>query len=585
MSTTLFKETSYTVSKLVEDIEYGEIGLPDIQRPFVWKNAKVRDLFDSMYRGYPVGFLLLWENGLTNGHKQIGTGTKQKASRLLIIDGQQRLTSLYSVVKGIPVIREDFKEEKINIAFRPSDAKFEVTDASIVKNPEYISDISKLWSEDIKVTRFIKDFIKKLKEYREVSEDEEDDLSEAIEHLYSLRNYPFRALELSPSVDEEQVGEIFVRVNSKGQRLNQADFILTLMSVFWDEGRFALENFSRASRKPSNGKPSSYNHFITPDPDQLLRVSVGLGFRRARLQHVYSILRGKDLETEVFSEERRVKQFEILKQAQNDVLDLQNWHEFLKSLITAGYRSSKMISSEIGVMYSYTLYLIGKRDFQIDPFILRKLISRWFFMSSLTQRYSDSPESQMETDLARFRNITDGSEFQNTLNKIIEDNLTEDFWNITLPNDLATSAARSPSLFSYYASLNLLDAKVLFSNMKVPELFDPATQAYKSSLERHHLFPKKYLKKIGVTQTKDVNQIANFALLEWSDNIKVSDHSPKDYFPKYAERHHADELEQIHFWHALPKGWEEMDYEQFLESRRKLLANVIREGFNKLIKP
>ena len=126
MSTTLFKEVGYSLSKLIDDIEMGDIGLPDIQRPFVWKNAKVRDLFDSMYRGYPVGYLLFWENQLGEKTKQIGVNQHQKIPNLLIVDGQQRMTSLYAVMKGIAVVRENYESEHIEIAFRPVDGRFEV---------------------------------------------------------------------------------------------------------------------------------------------------------------------------------------------------------------------------------------------------------------------------------------------------------------------------------------------------------------------------------------------------------------------------------------------------------------------------
>jgi len=126
MKATLFKEVGYSLSKLIEDIDMGEIGLPDIQRPFVWKPAKVRDLFDSMYKGFPVGYLLSGLMGLADGHRQIGMDTKQKVPRLLIVDGQQRLTSLYAVLKGKPVLRKDYTEQFIQIAFRPKDSQFEV---------------------------------------------------------------------------------------------------------------------------------------------------------------------------------------------------------------------------------------------------------------------------------------------------------------------------------------------------------------------------------------------------------------------------------------------------------------------------
>jgi hypothetical protein len=579
---TLFKEVGYSLSKLIQDIEMGEIGLPEIQRPFVWPNSKVRDLFDSMYRGFPVGYLLFWVNGFSEVHRQIGTDAKQKIPRLLIVDGQQRLTSLYAVMKGIPVVRDDYSQDSIYIAFRPSDQRFEVTDAAIRRDPEFIPDISRLWAGALTRNRFVRDFLKRLGEHRPLTEDEEDNLSEAIDRLYDLRDYPFRALELSPVVDEESVAEVFVRINSKGTTLNQADFILTLMSVFWDEGRAALEQFCREAREPSVGTASPYNYFIDPGPDQLLRVSIALGFRRARLRHVYSILRGKDLETEQFSDERREQQFEILREAQAHVLQLQNWHEFLKVLMRAGFHSGKMISSENALLYSYALFLIGKRDYAIEGHALRSAMARWYFMASLTGRYTGSPETRMEQDLALLRTVQGTDEFLELVERIIGDAFTDDYWSITLPNALATSSARSPSLFAYYAALDLLGARVLFSQMKVSELLDPAVRGPKAAIERHHLFPRGYLETVGVAGTRDRNQIANFALVEWSDNIGISDSPPAEYFPQYASRLSQQELDHMMYWHALPSGWESMDYPEFLDIRRKLMAEVIRDGFRKL---
>jgi hypothetical protein len=580
--TTLFKEVNYSLSKLIHDIDMGEIGLPEIQRPFVWPNTKVRDLFDSMYKGFPVGYLLFWSNGLGGGHRQIGVNGKQKVPHLLIVDGQQRLTSLFSVLKGLPVLKSDYTQQRIFIAFRPRDQKFEVADAAIRKDPEYIADISQLWSGEVSRNRFVKDFIKQLGTTRLLTDDEEDELTESIDRLYDLQNYPFTALELSSTVDEEQVADVFVRINSTGTRLNQADFILTLMSVFWDEGRQQLEHFCREARQPSTTTASSFNYFIQPDPDQLLRVSIGLGFRRARLRNVYTILRGKDLETEDFSSEQREQQFAVLEEAQIKVLNKQNWHEFLKALMRAGYRSTNMISAQNALLYSYVFFLIGKHDFEVDRFELRNVIARWFFMASLTGRYSGTFETVMEQDLARLRGLHSAEDFIRTLDRIVDDTFTDDFWNITMPNNLATSSSNSPALLAYYAALNLLDARVLFSKMKVSELLDPAHKSTKSATERHHLFPRAYLKRLGFDSTSDSNQIANYALVEWHDNIAIRDEPPADYFPKYAKRFDKTELQEMSYWHALPSSWHRMGYETFLESRRQLMAHVTRDGFTKL---
>ena len=587
MSGPLFKRVDCDVEYMVSAIDQGTIGLPDIQRPFVWSAAKVRDLFDSMFRGYPIGYLLLWAAPEQEGTKQIGTeghGTDTPAT--LIIDGQQRLTSLYAVMKGKPVLTKNFQEKIIAISFRPSTGDFEVSTAAHSRSAEWISNISDLFCRSEGAYKITSQFINQLSGHRELLPNEEETIADNIQRLLHLKNYPFSALEINANTDEEDVADIFVRVNSQGQQLNQADFILTLISVFWEDGRKALESFCEQSRTAAVKTVTPYNYFIEPDPDQLLRVAIGLGFRRARLKYAYLILRGKDLESGQYSPDRRDEQFERLKNAQKRVIDLQNWHEFLKVPVLAGYRSAAMITSETALVYSYVLYLIGKYDFDVEPYVLRSVIAQWFFMSSITGRYSSSPESRMERDLADLRTIKDSEQYVSHLKKVIDEELTSDFWSISLPNDLATAAARSPSWFGYCAALNLLEAPVLFSHIKVAELLDPVANANKSALERHHLFPKNYLFELGIKDDRDRNQIANFALVEWDDNIHISDSPPQEYLPKYLERFKDDpgKLNQMLELHALPPQWEHMPYDEFLRERRRLIAKVIKQGYERLAK-
>ncbi len=583
MADVLFKKVDYTLKKLLEDIDMGEIGLPDIQRPFVWGTSKVRDLFDSMYRGYPIGYLLLWENGYPGEHRTIGADQKQKVPRLLIVDGQQRLTSLYAVIKAVPVIDKNFRRTRIRIAFNPLEEKFEVTNPAIEKDAAWIADISELWKPSTSTYAFITAYLQRLREKHQVTPQDEQQVAQAIDQLQKLMDYPLTALEVSSSVDEDQVAEIFVRINSKGTPLNQADFILTLMSVFWDEGRKELEDFCRqAKTPPADHHPSPYNHYLRPNPDQLLRVSVALGFRRARLQHVYSLLRGKDMQTRQFSVEQRERQFQILQQAQAYTLDLTNWHDFFKVLRRAGYPSDQLISSQMAVLYTYALWLIGKRDFGVDSYRLREVMARWFFMAALTGRYTGSPETRMEQDLALLRGVRTADDFVNILDQQVDAVLTRDYWEVTLPNELETAAARNTGQFAYYAALCLLNAPVLYSRMKVAELLDPSTRAKKSALERHHLFPRRYLQRIGIKERRLINQVANYALVEWSDNIRISDQAPEEYVPDMEKRFSPEELREMYDLHALPKQWYEMDYQTFLKKRRKGIANVIRRGFLQL---
>lgn len=579
---TLFKEVNYNLSTLIQQIDLGIIGLPDIQRPFVWKDTKVRDLFDSMYRGYPVGYFLFWANGYQEHTKTIGEPTKQKPPQLLIVDGQQRLTSLFAVMKQRSIIRQNYETENIIISFKPLEERFEIPDAATKRSPEYIQNISELWSPDINIFSFTQQFIDKLQSTRQVNLQEINQIQESISRLKNLEHYPFSVLELSAAIDEEQVADVFVRINSQGKKLNTTDFILTLMSVFWEEGRRDLEDFCASARQPNTSEASAFNYLITPDPEQMLRVSVGFGFRRARMQYVYSILRGKDLETGEFSEDRRDQQFATLKDAQAKVLNLTNWHEFLKALHRAGYVRSDYISSQVNILYVYTMYLIGKYDFQVPAFELREIIARWFYMTSLTGRYTGSPESQMEADLADLRDLSSAKDFISLLDKTIATQFTTDFWQINLPNDLATSSSRSPSLFAYYAALQVLDAKGLFSQLKVSDLLHAGLKSNKSALEKHHLFPKNYLVSLGFDDQRLRNQIANFALVEWSDNIKISDSSPSEYMKFMKDRFDHQELRDMYYYHALPDDWQHMPYEEFLQVRRQKIADIIQAGYNKL---
>ena len=582
MAGNVYVQVNFTLGALIQQIALGSIGLPDIQRPFVWPNVKVRDLFDSMYRGYPVGYLLLWQNGQSSNPRGIGTDTKQVTPNLVIVDGQQRLTSLYAVFKGVPVVRSNFQSERIRIAFNPLIGTFEVTSAAIERDKSFISDISVLWSDDADLFRIVNGYLEGLRSVREVAGEEVQKVQTAMVTLQQLAGFPFTALQLDADISEESVAEVFVRINSQGKTLNQADFILTLMSVFWDEGRTDLERFSRLSMSPPANGPSPFNYFIQPSPDQLLRVGVGLGFKRGRLQHVYSILRGKDLESGEFSEDRRAEQFDKLKEAQARALRMQYWHDFMLCLRWAGYRSGRMVSSENALLFTYIFYLIGRTELSIAERELRPVIAQWFFMSALTGRYTNSPESALESDLAMLRDVTSGDEFLARLRNACAVALTNDFWEVTLPNDLATSAARSPSLFAYEASLILLEAQALFSHFKVEQMLDPALQAPRNALERHHLFPRGYLATLGITATRDTNQIANYAYVEWNDNANIADKAPVEYLPEQQHGLTQSQLAQMYRFHALPMGWEHMDYQKFLAARREFMAQIIREGYEKL---
>jgi hypothetical protein len=411
MAKTLFKPVSYELSQLLGDIDLGKLALPELQRPFVWKKAAVRDLLDSMYRGFPVGYLMLW-NAAEVDSKLIGVDGKQHTPTEFIVDGQQRLTGLFAVMKGAEITFKDFSKGRISIAFRPRDGQFDVTDAAIEKDPEFLPNVTQLWTgEDWEV---IESFVERLRTSKPeaLEEGREKQLRTALGRLSGLEDFPFLAVQIGHEVDEERVAEIFLRVNSGGTMLTQADFILTLLSVFREEDRRRLEHFAQAVRiVPADATPSPYNHLVKPAADQLLRVAVLVAFQRGRLQSVLALLRGGSLDGDAtLVEGDREAQLDKLTAAIDVILDLTSWHEYIKTLMSAGFRRSNEISSENNVVLVYALYLIG-RGYGLSHSDLRTTIARYFFMSSLTGRYTGSFEAQITQDVQAFTQATNGPDY------------------------------------------------------------------------------------------------------------------------------------------------------------------------------
>jgi len=540
-------------------------------------------------KGYPIGFLLLWDSPSDPKKSiQIGETTHTFDSpKYLIIDGQQRLTSLYAVMRGVEILDRKFQKHPIAISYNPLTNEFKVADNATKRSYEWIHNISDTFKNKNNGFTYINSFITNLEAARvkseaTLSDKEKQIISNNITSVMQLAYYIIPALEINEEADEESIADIFVRVNSGGEKLNENDFILTLISVYWQEGRQKIERFCYDATIPA--KNTSYNHLFEPKPSHIIRTTMSFGFKRARLKYAYMLLRGRDFEKGKYSDNLRIQKFEELKPVIDKVLNLQNWHDFIKCLESAGYISSKLISSDNTLTYVYAMYLIGKYDFKIKEIALRKLIAKWFFMCSVSGYYTNSPESRMEQDLADLRAIHDEAEFTDYIQNQINAVFTNDYFTITLTgnNGLASSSANSPAWYGYCAALNILDAKGLFSNLHTRELFSFPSSGIKSALEKHHLFPKAYLESIGITDDRERNQIANFAFIEWIDNIKISDDNPSIYFPKRMENISAEEKDQMYFVHALPQNWGTKDYDDFLVERRKLMAHVIKKGYEKI---
>ncbi len=387
----------------MSDIEGEVIALPDLQRPFVWEDTKVRDLLNSLFVGFPVGTLVFWHTSNDKEARALGAERPALRATTLVIDGQQRLTSLYAVMRGIKVVGKDGAERTITIAFRPRDGRFEVADAAIRNDPEFLSNITELWNSTRPQPQIRRDLMNALRDKgRVVDERYADAVEDNLARAHSIVNYRFPTVDIrktatseADEATEEDVAEIFVRINNQGTRLGQADFVLTLLSVYHGQLRDRIEKRSRAM---------SQGTVVTIDTQQLLRAVCGVAFGRARMSAVYRYLRGVDPSTGEADPEGRLKRLAQLDATAKECMELTPWRDFLLRVQHAGFVNQSLIASKNAIVNAYAFYMRGRKT-GVPKGKLDQLIARWVFATLLTARYSGSSETVFEQDLARIAGL------------------------------------------------------------------------------------------------------------------------------------------------------------------------------------
>lgn len=590
MGKELFDNIPSKIGDLLSDVKNGKIGLPDLQRSFVWKDSKARDLLDSMMKGYPIGYIMLWqspEGYETTNH--IGTNDKiYIRPDYLVIDGQQRLTALLAALFGIKVKDKNYAERSIRISFNPLTREFAVWTEAYERNADWISDIYSVFKadEEHNVSKFRRQFIKECNSGRErngkdiLTDDEEETIETNLNDLLNLSIYTLPTLRINSKASEEDVAEIFVRVNSGGQKLTEKNFIETLLAVYDNDVYEKIDKFCEESRVPKDG--TSYNFILKVDPSHLIRMAVAVGFRRARLRYAYMLMRGKNLETGIITKDEMDANLDKFKSALDKVTNLNNWHAFMGLFADAGYVNGSIVASTNAVVFCYVLYLIGKFDYKVPAVTLNKVIKKWIFFSTITYFYTGSTESEVEKQFADLRSVNTSDEYVSYLENIISTRFTDDYFNLTLPNDLISASAISPSWFGYLAALNVLGTPMLFSTTSQAAKMLPGASGDKKAIDKHHIFPKHYLTEIGYTTDRDRNQIANFTYLDYNTNIDISDDPPSDYVGRYRSKLGEEGYRKSCAENALPENFENMAYPEFLEQRRKLMAQIVKKAYLKL---
>lgn len=580
----IFEPGQRAIASLMDDIDRDVIALPDLQRPFVWEDTKVRDLLDSLFVGFPVGTLVFWHTSNDKDARALGAERPGLRATTLVIDGQQRLTSLYAVMRGIEVVGKDGTLRNITIAFRPRDGRFEVADAAIRNDPEFLPNATELWNGTRSKPQIRRDLVNALRDKGRVVDEQYEDAAERnLDRAHAIADYRFPTVDIRKTaatqdeeITEEDVAEIFVRINNQGTRLGQADFVLTLLSVYHGPLRDRIEERSRAM---------SSGAVVGIDTQQLLRAVCGVAFGRARMSSVYRFLRGIDPTTGAADTAGRLERLRQLDNAADECMDLTPWRDYLLRVKHAGFVSPALIASKNAIVNAYAFYIRGRKA-HVPKSKLDEMISRWVFGSLLTARYSSASESAFEQDLARIARLDadDDIGFVRALDEAMGETITGDFWTHTLVAALETQKGRAPAALAFRAAQVILGTRALFSDQLLQNLLDSSADAGRSASEVHHLYPTSWLNSRGIRDRRVVNQVANLADVGWHENSVIGGKGPADYVPRLREKLAIDD----HRWgrmcaeHALPLGWESMEYVDFLGERRRRMADIIRVAFRQL---
>lgn len=590
-----YSVNQHLIETVLSWVKSGEIAIPEIQRPFVWDSSKVRDLMDSLYQGFPVGYVIAWRNP----NIRLKDGSISEGKKILI-DGQQIVTALTAAILGEYVINKTYQRVKIKISFNPISERFEVQNPAILKDKTWLYDISEAINGSIGILKLVR-------QYLEANPEADEDIVEkSFTNLINIPKKQIGLIELAPDLDIETVTEIFIRINSKGVVLSQADFAMSKIAANTEyDGntlRKAIDYFCHLAIAPEfykhivdNDKEFARTDFFQkmqwlktenedlydPQYTDLIRVAFTSQFNRGRLSDLVSLLSGRNFETRTFESEIAESSFATLKQGVLNFTNETNYKRFLMIIKSAGFISPELLRSQNVLNFAYIVYLKLK-ELGVNSVAIEKYVRRWLVYTILTGRYSGSPESAFDFDIKQIAH----KPFDEYLKEKEDGELSDAFWNAALPQSLDTSVASSPYFHVFLASqVKANDRGFLSKDVLVSDLISLRGDI-------HHLFPKDYLKKNGLDRSK-YNQIANYVYMQSEINIKVGNKPPKDYFEIITSQM-ADNKMQVSGisteqeltdnlkMNCVPIEIMEMnidDYPEFLNLRRKLMATKIKEYY------
>ena len=594
MSSQKYSVNQPLIETLISWVKSGEIAIPEIQRPFVWSSTKVRDLMDSLYQGYPIGYIIAWRNP----NIKLKDGSLSEGKKILI-DGQQRVTALTAAIIGQQVVNKDYKKIRIQIAFNPLEEKFETLTPAIAKDKKWIDDISTVFNGNL--FDIVGNYLEQNPDADKIK------IQTVFQDLINIPKKQIGLIELSGELDIEKVTEIFIRINSQGVELSQADFVMSKIAANEKYGgnllRKAIDYFSHLAVAPE-----FYSHIAENDTEfskteyfqkiswlknenedlydptykDILRVAFTFKFNRGKLSDLVSLLSGRNFETREYEEEIAKQSYDTLITGVKGFINETNFKRFLMIITSAGFVDNRLIRSVNAMNFAYILYLKLKEQ-GYNSALIEKYVKKWFVLTLLTGRYSGSPESRFDFDI---KNISQ-KDFGDYLKEIEDAQLSDAFWNAELIQRLNTSSSTSPVFNVFLASQSYFNDKGFLSkDITVKNLIEQRGDV-------HHIFPRDLLKKKGLTRGQ-YNQIANYVYTQSEINIKIGNKPIEEYLKEVKEQCNGGELKyggitdfnsiiENFKQNAVPLDIFEMtmeDYQEFLTQRRKLMAEKMRRYYN-----
>jgi hypothetical protein len=558
-------QTHIEVSELVKKVQRGELALPEMQRRYVWPATRVRDLLDSLYREYPSGTILVWETDEELPTRELAvrsTKAPTTSQKLLLLDGQQRITSLAAVLAGEPVHVRN-RKRPIDILFNlehPSGPPIDVTE---VEDNGFVADVEDAEDEEaaerdiqgelrkrtfvvasrallsdpvwVKVADVFKRTDCQILKAIGISSDDErwDKYSQRLQKVRKIQEYSYVMEVLERSMSYEEVTEIFVRVNSLGIKLRGSDLALAQITCRWRGFMDLIERFA-----------SQFN----TDADYIIetglptRMMVIFATHQSRFNTVGKI--GTD-------------KLEVAwRQATEGLLFAINFLRENAGIDDLSYLSSPFLLVPIAV------YWISKKNEALTA-DQEKQILRWFYLAHMRGHYSiGSSESILDADLSV---LFKGQSFLDLTQQLFlhVKKFVVDY------DDLNNRGIRSPFFSMLYFVLKQHGAKDWWSGLRISERLTGSAH----TIQYHHIFPKSLLKDFD---KKETNEIANMAFIGGKTNRQITNKEPSEYLERIIKEQGESALSS----HLIPldrKLWRLANYREFLAFRRNAIATTINE--------